>query len=84
MVPHRIRLIVVAVGLALNAAAIAAIHYGLDEELAASLRPLLEGLILVLLGLGTGDAALIELRRRNPRIPALHDDVREGREEREP
>jgi hypothetical protein len=78
-VRHGLRRFVLIAAAAVEVVLLALPAFGLLDaviavELAASLGALLVGAGLV-------DASLVERRRRNPGIPALLDDVREGDEQ---
>lgn len=78
---HRYRLYAILLLLALDAAALIAAHYGVSEAQLEGLRPLIDtglatGLALLLPALG--DALVVERRRRDPSMPALPDDIRDG------
>lgn len=79
MVPHRIRLIAISLALVTVCAGLALLNL-LPVELESEQRAELNGALigaLVLLGPAMLDAVKVELRRLDPSVPAVSDDVRE-------
>lgn len=85
--PHRWRLYAILALAILDIAALVATHLGVADALLVELRPPIELALLVALVLlfpASADAIMVELRRRNPAISALPDDVRDTRQHRRP
>lgn len=85
--PHRWRLWLI-IGLAvINVAALITTHIGVADGLVDGLREPLELALYATLALlfpASADAILVEIRRRDPSVPAIPDEVRDPRTRRRP